>query len=619
MYTYGCTPICVNGVVDMGVYEFQKDLIDGVIEKAFVRDAHCQDMAAAWRRFGMRMVPAVRKLLASPAPVLPAIDYVHRMPDTDEGAAENMGNSRSVHYGHGSGIDAVMGRSWDMGLAAPGHEIQGGTPGHSLDFAAQHDSSHMLRPYSQFARPSESSGENLRASDLDRSLPPNLCIDPALIQESCAVAALSASIASMEVEPGAAQPIVETKSPLAEPIEAKSPPAEPIEAESPPAEPIEAESPPATPMEAESPPAEPMQAESSPATPMQVESPPAEPIEAESPPAEPTEAKLQPAEPIEAESPPAEPIEAEPSSPAGPIEAESPLAESIQAELSDAEPVEAETPAANTSEAGLPPMQPIAWATIATARGPFSDSESLSDEDEPKATSRKGRGTPAATNKKAAKSKSKSAAAPGAPDSAKKHGSGRRLAKNTGDHAASKRLRSPSMESEDALSLPVATGGNKRLSRPAPKKKRLASPADVAPMIAAFPLSPATAEGPIMEYGDLLQPSVESTDSASDKRVMEVNLPGPRMVMELQLPTTIYNKETDELRIETQTFLFPYQAMVWLIVQRCIELDLFALSCAGRRCGKAPTRRRSGRVFAFSHNLFTMNICSRTASPSCRW
>lgn len=80
-------------------------------------------------------------------------------------------------------------------------------------------------------------------------------------------------------------------------------------------------------------------------------------------------------------------------------------------------------------------------------------------------------------------------------------------------------------------------------------------------MIAAFPVNPVFADGPIMEYGDLLQPS---TDSASDGPAMEVdvNLPGPRMVMDLQLPTAIYDPEADEIRIEKRAFCFPYQAAV---------------------------------------------------------
>src|SRR5712691_10409370 len=84
MYTYGCVPICINGVVDMGVYEFQKDLIDAIIEKAFMRDESCKSMTDAWHCFGERMVTAVQKLLVSPVPMLPVPSTITPMVDEDE-------------------------------------------------------------------------------------------------------------------------------------------------------------------------------------------------------------------------------------------------------------------------------------------------------------------------------------------------------------------------------------------------------------------------------------------------------------------------------------------------------------------------------------------------------
>jgi hypothetical protein len=73
LYTYGCLPICVNGVVDMGAYAFQRTLIDALIEKAFVRDEFCGNIVDAWRRFGERMVPAAQTLALSPSPQLPVV------------------------------------------------------------------------------------------------------------------------------------------------------------------------------------------------------------------------------------------------------------------------------------------------------------------------------------------------------------------------------------------------------------------------------------------------------------------------------------------------------------------------------------------------------------------
>src|SRR5271154_5570162 len=106
MYTYGCTPVCVNQAVDMGVYEFQKDLIDAVIEKAFVRDESCQGMTAAWQRFGERMVPAVQRLLASPAPILAAAAALSSFLDEDGDIGDG---AFSADQDNGSSGDARAG------------------------------------------------------------------------------------------------------------------------------------------------------------------------------------------------------------------------------------------------------------------------------------------------------------------------------------------------------------------------------------------------------------------------------------------------------------------------------------------------------------------------------
>jgi hypothetical protein len=57
----------------MGVYNFQRALIDALIEKAFVRDVACQTPAQAWIRFGNRIRSAAKQLLESDAPVLPFV------------------------------------------------------------------------------------------------------------------------------------------------------------------------------------------------------------------------------------------------------------------------------------------------------------------------------------------------------------------------------------------------------------------------------------------------------------------------------------------------------------------------------------------------------------------
>ena len=87
LYTYGCMPICINGVVDMGVYEFQKDLIDAVIEKAFIQDDSCPGMIDAWHHFGECMLLAIQKLMAAPPPQEPIpidTNSLECMSDEDE-------------------------------------------------------------------------------------------------------------------------------------------------------------------------------------------------------------------------------------------------------------------------------------------------------------------------------------------------------------------------------------------------------------------------------------------------------------------------------------------------------------------------------------------------------
>ena len=142
------------------------------------------------------------------------------------------------------GAYEAAGLDWDMAVL-PGH----GAISSSLDITdstvPHPTSSASLISSLQFTHPLESSVKNLMAYDLDHPLAPNGCIDPALIQESSSVAALSASVASMTVAPQAELPPaapIDAESPRAESIETELPPAEPIEAQPPPAEPIEAPS-----------------------------------------------------------------------------------------------------------------------------------------------------------------------------------------------------------------------------------------------------------------------------------------------------------------------------------------------------------------------------------------
>jgi len=87
-------------------------------------------------------------------------------------------------------------------------------------------------------------------------------------------------------------------------------------------------------------------------------------------------------------------------------------------------------------------------------------------------------------------------------------------------------------------------------------------------MMAAFPLDPTISGRPKMRYADLFQPSMEPADSGSNESIMDVNLPppGPRKVMNLMLPTTVYDSEADEIWVENQPFCFPYYATVCVVI-----------------------------------------------------
>ena len=243
MYTYRCTPICVNSVVDMGVYQFQKDLIDGLIEKAFIRGEPCQDMEAAWRRFGNCMGSAIKGLLGSPPPpCLPIAQGLLAMLDPDEAELQNEGDASGAYGYINSGADAAVGSDWSMRVL---RFDQG-------EAAARHvfTASGMLQlPFSPFlsSSPSEASTARLMAPSLQHAYAPNGCIDPALIKSPPTISTLSAAVASMGFEAQAAPSMHAAggiRPSSAGPIKAKSPPACPIDAKSSPARPIEAESPP---------------------------------------------------------------------------------------------------------------------------------------------------------------------------------------------------------------------------------------------------------------------------------------------------------------------------------------------------------------------------------------
>ena len=183
----------------------------------------------------------------------------------------------------------------------------------------------------------------------------------------------------------------------------------------------------------------------------------------------------------------------------------------------------------------------------------FNDEGDLSDPDmlheEPLASAAKGT--------KVAKRSLKSTAVTTHLKNTKKRQRGQRVAKHTEGHPSKKRPCSLSIESED--SPPAALShAEKCSSKPAPKARQLKPPDSKAPIVVAFPLDPMASGRPKMQYADLFQPSMEPADSRGDELAMDVDLPppGPQKMMNLTLPTTVYNLEVDEIQVEDQSFCF---------------------------------------------------------------
>ena len=199
MYTYRCTPICLNSIMDMGVYQFQKDLMDGLIEKAFVRGEPCQDMETAWRHFGNRMASAIKGLLGSPPPPsLPIIAQgLSTILDPDKVELQNEGDASGMYSSVNSSTSATMGSDWSMGVLRFG---QGEAAACDIFTAPG-----MLQlPFLPFL---SSSAPEVMATSLQHTYVPNGCIDPTLIRNPPTILVLSATIASMGFEAQAAPSI----------------------------------------------------------------------------------------------------------------------------------------------------------------------------------------------------------------------------------------------------------------------------------------------------------------------------------------------------------------------------------------------------------------------------
>jgi hypothetical protein len=83
-------------------------------------------------------------------------------------------------------------------------------------------------------------------------------------------------------------------------------------------------------------------------------------------------------------------------------------------------------------------------------------------------------------------------------------------------------------------------------------------------MIAAFPEDPLEEGSDTGEPVSLLEPPSELIDELDAESDMDIDPPppGPLQIVELELPTMVYDRETDEVRTEIRAFHFPYRAQV---------------------------------------------------------
>jgi hypothetical protein len=189
------------------------------------------------------------------------------------------------------------------------------------------------------------------------------------------------------------------------------------------------------------------------------------------------------------------------------------------------------------------------------------DSEKLTDLDESEASLQApppNTSSPGKTFREKGKGKAVNNAGPqraAGSASAKTRASTKHRAVKTGQRT--KHERSSSMESEDKVTLASSSRHEACKSKPVRKRQRVQSPS-VAPMIAAF------SENPIVEGLGALKDDqlLEPRGSIMGRAATDVPTLGERQVMEVQLPTAVYDKELDEVTFENRPFNFPYRVKV---------------------------------------------------------
>jgi hypothetical protein len=537
MYTYGCTPICVNEVVDMGVYQFQKDLIDAVIEKAMVRKN--LTMKGAWGRFGRRMITAVKKLLDSSPPSLPVMPLLDEeltaLYDDDQDSVEGEDASYTVR---------------DAGAMSPVTQASGLTPA-ITKVASSEDLATTMAP----ASPSPSASGS--------QAPPSTLAHVPLIR-----AAIPQPASSPKPPPQTDDFIPHTPTPPATPLfpaAGKSVPHDEGSYAIPDASndatiydfgpqlfvtsPAKNDFIPHTP--------------TSPATPLFPAVGKFVPNDEGlyTIPNASTIATIYDFRPPLFVTSPAKSLAPHPQSEPGPSSVSESTGESGSESCSSDK---LNAPASGTDKvaptgAKVKPGQHVRFLCAEDLLRP--DSEKLTDLDESEASLQApppNTSSPGKTFREKGKGKAVNNAGPqraAGSASAKTRASTKHRAVKTGQRT--KHERSSSMESEDKVTLASSSRHEACKSKPVRKRQRVQSPS-VAPMIAAF------SENPIVEGLGALKDDqlLEPRGSIMGRAATDVPTLGERQVMEVQLPTAVYDKELDEVTFENRPFNFPYRVKV---------------------------------------------------------
>jgi len=517
----------------MGVYEFQRDLVDAVIEKAFIRDDSCSDMVAAWRRFGEHMVHATRKLLASPAPSQPApleTRGLIAMPDEDEDWAEGADDSPQDD-GSGGAQLPLNPPSYPAVSNMADTAASNSTPHTSpVPVGAPSITSTVTASFDAESRGVVSAtGAGILPSATAPSQPAYIHVEPVVPSKEPPMTSASNPLPFQKAH-DVLTPLRVSMTPLPEFASNDEGILNPIAAHD--------------------------------GTFKDLDDPRNDVANGEEPPRSATAPETPPSKPCGANDRNS-PMSTTPVAPPG-----TPLHNLHRGDndLSNTRNSPASIEATGSKHAVPAAESPLGSKAAEPAANLFASDGSLSDMDVSESS-----GTSSPSPVRNAKGKGKAAQRAISNRSGMESGKPgqsiklrplelRPLVRR--ENQPRKRQRSASSESELAMWL-ASPPGRRGQKKPPAKKQQRSPHTKVPPLLAAFPVDPPV-EGDALAYPDLLEPSPELASGSDQAAGMDVDAPsvGVPMAMRLELLTPVYSKERDEVTLETRPFNFPYLAKV---------------------------------------------------------